>query len=264
MLLAIDIGNTTASAGLVRKTENGFETEKKISIPSDTGDESGSLSSLIAEALGVSGREIEGAVLCSVVPRLAGRLTEAVEILTGKSPLIITKDTIEGFSSSEADLVSVGRDRLVDAAYAAAILPCPILTVDMGTATTFNVIGEGRVFLGGMISCGLNTGLWALHAKTAQLPELLPEKTEALVGRVTKECMQSGAVFGQAAMIDGFAGRVERLLGREVSLVITGGWSEDVEGKVLHPHLYEPELMMKGLAYQYFLKKGLDGGKLIR
>jgi type III pantothenate kinase len=102
-----------------------------------------------------------------------------------------------------------------------------------------------------VIAAGLQTGLWALHARTAQLPELMPEPTDCLIGKNTKACMESGALYGQAAMIDGIVKRVEKTLGRPVSLVVTGGWSEEVHRKLTHSYLYEPELMLKGLAYQW-------------
>ena len=253
MIIAIDIGNTTASVGLVHKTEEGFSVLKHIYIPTGTEETGEELASLIADELGISGWEAEGVVMSSVVPALAEKLALAAETLTGRKPLIITRENARGLTFDGIDMTTIGHDRLVDAAYAAHILPLPLLTVDMGTATTFNVVGEGGVFLGGIIAVGAATGLWALHARTAQLPELKPEPTETLVGTNTKACMESGAVFGQASMIDGLAARVERLLGQEVSLAVTGGWSEFVHEKITHPHLYEPEMMLKGLAYQWEL-----------
>jgi type III pantothenate kinase len=79
----------------------------------------------------------------------------------------------------------------------------------------------------------------------------MPEPTDCLIGKNTKACMESGALYGQAAMIDGIVKRVEKTLGRPVSLVVTGGWSEEVHRKLTHSYLYEPELMLKGLAYQW-------------
>ena len=251
MIIAIDIGNTTASVGLIVKKGNAFSVLKRIYIPTNTEESGEDLASLIAEELGIVGFEAEGVVMSSVVPRLAEKLALAAETLTGRKPLMITRENAKGLIFKDIDMTTIGHDRLVDAAYAASIVPLPAVTVDMGTATTFNVVGEGGVFLGGVIAAGLQTGLWALHARTAQLPELMPEPTDCLIGKNTKACMESGALFGQAAMIDGIVERVEETLGRPVSLVVTGGWSEEVHKKLTHSYLYEPELMLKGLAYQW-------------
>ena len=255
MIIAIDIGNTTASVVLAVKKENEFSVLRHIYIPTGTEESAEELASLISEELGIAGWEAEGIVMSSVVPRLAEKLACAAETLTGRKPLVITRENAAGLIFKEIDMTTVGHDRLVDAAYAASILPLPAVTVDMGTATTFNVVGEGGVFLGGVIAAGLQTGLWALHARTAQLPELTPEPTDCLIGKNTKACMESGAVFGQAAMIDGLVSRIEETLGREVSLIVTGGWSEEVHKKLTHSHVYEPKLMLKGLAYQWEMLK---------
>ena len=127
--------------------------------------------------------------------------------------------------------------------------------MDLGTATTFNVIKEGAVFLGGVICPGMETGLRALSGHTAQLPMLELEDPGHVVGKDTAECMRSGAVYGAAALVDGIVRSIEEELGSPVSLVITGGGARYIDHLVRHAHDYDPDMILKGLAYLYTLNR---------
>ena len=101
----------------------------------------------------------------------------------------------------------------------------------------------------------METGLKALGAHTAQLPKLELQTPERVIGRNTEGCMLSGAVYGTAALLDGVVAAVERELGESVSFVITGGGAAYVDKLVNHPHSYDPDMILKGLAYLYRLNK---------
>ena len=161
---------------------------------------------------------------------------------------------------------AVGKDRLVDAAYAAANFPLPVITVDLGTATTFNVVDENRVFRGGVICPGLSTGLRALGERCAQLPQVHLGSPKSAIGTNTEKCMLSGSVMGTAVLIDGMVQRIEEELGRPATLVVTGGLAKYVTPLCRHALTYDPELLMKGLALLYRLNApqqhhGAGGGK---
>ena len=146
---------------------------------------------------------------------------------------------------------AVGKDRLVDAAYAAANFPLPVITVDLGTATTFNVVDENRVFRGGVICPGLSTGLRALGERCAQLPQVRLSSPKAAIGVNTESCMLSGSVLGTAVLLDGITQRIVEELGRPATLVVTGGLAKYVTPLCRHPLTYDPELLLKGLALLY-------------
>ena len=148
---------------------------------------------------------------------------------------------------------AVGKDRLVDAAYAAANFPLPVITVDLGTATTFNVVDKDRVFRGGVICPGLSTGLRALGERCAQLPQVHLGSPKKAIGTNTESCMLSGSVLGTAVLIDGMVQRIEEELGSPATLVVTGGLAKYVTPLCRHPLTYDPELLMKGLALLYQL-----------
>ena len=166
------------------------------------------------------------------------------------------KDTPEirtGLTMGVPDPHAVGKDRIVDAAYAAANFPLPVITVDLGTATTFNVVDENRVFRGGVICPGLSTGLRALGERCAQLPQVHLSSPKNAIGTNTESCMLSGSVLGTAVLLDGIAARIEEELGRPATLVVTGGLAKYVTPLCRHPLTYDPELLLKGLALLYQL-----------
>ncbi len=255
MILTIDIGNTTVSlCGVERDAEQSYHVA--FSARTDTLKDKGrdfyleAMRQIITEH-GLAPDCFEGAVLACVVPELLAPIRTAAAALIGKEPLLISADSELGFGADVKNIRQVGLDRLADAAWAAEHYPLPVVTVDMGTATTFNVIDREKIFLGGVIAAGLATGLNALSARASQLPELRLCTPEHIIGKDTAECMLSGAVMGAAAMIDGIVSGIEQELGEEVTLLITGGLSSFVVPLCRHSHIHEPELLPKGLALLY-------------
>lgn len=250
MILAIDIGNTTI--GLYGMEEEQVLFSAKIATDQEkSGAEYEGRIRRILEENGIIPRNLEGVAVSSVVPSLNGLIEDCIRNLTGRGGVWITVKAHTGLSMDVYQPERVGIDRIVDAAWAAAHYPLPVVTVDMGTATTFNVIDEGNIFLGGVIAPGVDTGLRALSSRAAQLPVIDLNAPERVIGKDTAQCMRSGAVIGAAAMIDGLTERIEAELGRAVTLVITGGMASYVEKLCLHPHSYEPDLLAKGLAMLY-------------
>lgn len=117
----------------------------------------------------------------------------------------------------------VGADIVADAVAALESFQAPIITIDMGTATTIGVISEGRTYEGGMLLPGVNVSLEALSRRAAQLPAISLQAPKSLIGKSTEDCMRSGIVYGTASMLDGIIDRIrEEFHGKEVSIVATG------------------------------------------
>ena len=255
MILTVDIGNTTVTlCGVKRSLEQNYHVT--FSAKMDTLKDKGF--GFYLEAMhqklienGMFPNCFEGAVLACVVPDLLDPIRTAIGVLIKKEPLLISADSKLGFSADVKNIRQVGLDRLADAAWAAENYPLPIVTVDMGTATTFNVIDKKKIFRGGVIAAGLETCLNALSAKASQLPEIRLCTPEHIIGKDTTECMLSGAVMGTAAMIDGIVFGIEQELGEEVTLLITGGLASFVAPLCRHQLIYDPELLPKGLALLY-------------
>lgn len=255
MILTIDIGNTNVSLACVSildeevasvdfcaklKTERSWGTEEY---------RPGFREYLLTNHLTAS--MLEGAVVSSVVPTVMEAMCENIREQLDMEPMVITADCDLGMTLDVLEPYKVGRDRLVDSAWAAAQYPLPVVTADLGTATTFNVITEGPVFRGGVIAAGLETGLKALASRTAQLPAIELRLPEKIIGRDTASCMLSGAIAGTAGIVDGITADIEAELGQPVTLVITGGGSRYVDALVRHPHVYDENLILKGMAYLY-------------
>lgn len=268
MILAVDIGNTTVCVcGLKKKGPEGLEAVFCTRLSTVRGKSAEEYGAELRQALreaSVSCHEISGAVVSSVVPCLNEPIHQCILSVLDREPVWITHRSRTGLVMDVPEPQRVGIDRIVDAAWAAAHCPLPAVTVDMGTATTFNVIDEGGVFRGGVISVGMATGLRALAAGTAQLPELRLEAAGDVIGRNTVECMRSGSVIGAAAMIDGLVARIERQLGAPVTLILTGGMARYAEPFIVHPHTYDPHLLAKGLMLLYEWNAEPEGGRAAR
>lgn len=255
MILTVDIGNTTVSLCGLTKLD-GADYGLVFSAKLDTvrtkseGEYRAELSGLLRRK-GVRPGSVAGVALSSVVPCLDAPIGACIRALTGCKPVRITAGSKTGLTIDVKEPEKVGLDRIVDAAWAAARYPLPAVTVDMGTATTFNVIDEGGVFRGGIIAPGLDTGLRALSARAAQLPEISLRTPDHVIGRDTEECMCSGSVVGAAAMIDGITARVEKELGKPVSLIVTGELARYVTPLCAHALTYDPDLLAKGLMLLY-------------
>lgn len=255
MILAIDIGNTTVCFGGIERNGKGdYSVRFSAKLATDPRLDAGAYLERIASLLsenGICPDSFSGAVISSVVPALSGIMRGCARTLTGKEPVIITHQSDLGISIPLPEPEKLGRDRLVDAAWAAARYPLPAVTVDMGTATTFSVVDENREFSGGLICPGVATGLNALTEKAVQLAPVALETPDFLIGRDTAQCLRAGAVAGSAAMVDGLVSRIEEQLGKPATLLITGGMARVVEPLCRHPHIYDPDMLLKGLALLY-------------
>ena len=246
MILAIDIGNTTVALGGIRDGRVCFVAHMDTVRTRTAAEYRAEMEKVFSHRRHPEKPiRFEGAVLTSVVPQITGALAECARHYTGKKPVIVSPDIRTGLTMGVPDPHAVGKDRLVDAAYAAANFPLPVVTVDLGTATTFNVIDENKVFRGGVICPGLSTGLRALGERCAQLPQVHLSSPKSAIGVDTEKCMLSGSVLGAAVLLDGITQRIEEELGRPATLVVTGGLAKYVIPLCRHPLTYDPELLLR-------------------
>lgn len=246
MVIVIDIGNTNVKIV-------GMEGEQTVftgKVPTERTYSAEDYAALLAPVLKHAG-DCRDSVISSVVPPVTASVGEALTALLGKAPMVISQETDFGLTVALPNPEKVGRDRLVDAAWAAEHLPLPAVTADLGTATTLNVILPGKIFAGGVICTGIETGLMALAQRAAQLPQLEVRTLEHVIGKNTEEAMLSGAIAGTAGMLDGLVSQIEEEIGSPVTLAITGGGGKYVSPLVRHPHLFDPELTLKGLVLVY-------------
>ena len=204
MILAIDIGNTTVALGGIKDGRVCFVAHMDTVRTRTAAEYRAEMEKVFSHRRHPERPvRFEGAVLTSVVPQITGALAECARHYTGKKPVIVSPEIRTGLTMGVPDPHAVGKDRIVDAAYAAANFPLPVITVDLGTATTFNVVDENRVFRGGVICPGLSTGLRALGERCAQLPQVHLSSPKNAIGTNTESCMLSGSVLGTAVLLDG-------------------------------------------------------------
>lgn len=250
MILCIDIGNTNLSIGGYEGSTLRFQgrcgTDRK-----KTSEEYALLMQGILSLHGVSAAEITGGVLSSVVPSLRQVVRDGMELLTGRKFLLVSSGVKTGLNIRTDIPGQLGSDLVADAVAALAKYPRPIAIFDMGTATTLSVLDRRGSYLGGMIMPGLRISVDALADGAAQLPSIPLTAPVRVIGQNTVECMQAGAIFGHAAMLDGLVARVEAELGEPVTAVATGGLA-----RVILPHCtraitLDETLQLEGLRLIY-------------
>lgn len=250
MILCIDIGNTNITFGGYEGQALRFQgrcgTDRR-----KTEEEYALLIEGILRLHGVAAAEITGGILSSVVPSLRAVVRQAMELLTGKRFLVVSSGVKTGLNIRTDIPGQLGTDLVADAVGAIAKYPKPIVFFDMGTATTLSVIDKRGSYLGGMIVSGLRTSVEALAEQAAQLPAIPLSAPSRVIGQNTVECMQSGAVYGHAAMLDGLVARIEAELGEPVTAVATGGLAPVIQPYCTREIILDETLQLDGLRLIY-------------
>jgi type III pantothenate kinase len=245
MLLAIDVGNSTTEFGIYEA--NKILLRWRIITRNRTGDEL----CLIVTSHCLSGHvalpDKGDCVICSVVPPLTQGFTDMVMKLFGKEPLIVDSSLDTGLRILYRDPLSVGSDRLATAVGAVERFGRPIIVVDMGTATTFDIVSDSGDYLGGAIAPGVGTAAEELFRRAARLPRVELKKPQSVIGQSTEESLQAGIVFGAAALIDGILVRIFEELGTRPPVVATGGYASLIAPQCTHITNVEDALVLDGL-----------------
>jgi type III pantothenate kinase len=247
MILAVDIGNTQTVLGLISSA--GLDGRWRVSTDASlTADE---IRVKIGGLLSLDGRtwaEIERVVVSSVVPALTLAYEELASRATGVEPLVVGPGVKTGLAIAYDNPHEVGADRIVNAVAAIAAFGAPVIVVDFGTATTFDVVDESGAYLGGAIAAGVETSAEALFRRAARLSAVDLEPPARVIGRNTRESTQAGLLFGEAAMVDGLVRRMWIELGAECVVVATGGLAERMAPLCETIREVDPDLTLKGLA----------------
>jgi type III pantothenate kinase len=250
MILAIDMGNTNIVIGGI-DTKRTYFTERITTNHVKTALEYAINIKNILEIHNIDKTQIEGAIMSSVVPPLNPILSSAVKKILGYHPKQVGSGMKTGMNILMDNPKTVGSDMIVDAVAAIHDYPCPIIVIDMGTATTLSVIDKKGNYIGGIIHPGLRVSLDSLSSKTAQLPSISLDIPDKVIGKNTIDCMRSGIMYGSAGMIDGIIEHMEEELGESATIVATGGLSRFVVPLCHHKIHYDAELLLKGLLILY-------------
>lgn len=250
MIIAIDVGNTNIVFGCL-DDEHIYFISRISTDRFRTSDEYAVLFKSILEMNHAELGKIDGGIISSVVPALSGVLRDAVEKITGHRSLVVGSGVKTGLNILIDNPAQLGSDLVVDAVAAIAEYPKPILVFDMGTATTLSVVDKNGNYIGGMIIPGVTLALEALSRGTSQLPHIRLEAPRRVIGTNTIDCMKSGIVYGNAAILDGTITRIEEELGESATVVATGGLAAIIVPHCKQKIICDENLMLKGLRILY-------------
>ena len=241
MILLFDIGNTHTHLGLA----NGTRVLRQANIPTAswfTGTAADLVKKFTSHAI------VEGAALCSVVPRVTPVVQRAAKRFWKVDCLSLTPQTIRGVGIDYPKPETIGPDRLANAVAARHHFGAPAVVVDFGTAVTFDVVNRADDYVGGIITPGLSAMTSYLHEKTALLPAIQIRETEAVIGKSTSEAMLIGAIHGYRGLVRELIGELKRELNcRRLPVIATGGYAKLIAAKLPEITAVAPMLTLEGL-----------------
>lgn len=250
MILALDVGNTNIVVGCL-DDENVFFECRLSTDKNKTEAEYAVIFKNLIDIYDVDLNKISGAIISSVVPPITNVLKNAVFTVTGCEPVEVDIKMNHGLIINTKNPEELGNDLIVAAVAGLDKFKPPLVIFDMGTATTISVIDSDGVFRGVSILPGVKTAMYALFDNASQLPAIKIEAPKSVIGTNTIECMQSGAVYGNASMMDGMIDRIEKELGEKTTVLATGGLARFLIPHCTHKIEYDENMMLKGLQILY-------------
>jgi len=241
MILLLDIGNTHSHIGLADRRR--VLTQINILTREWFG---GVVPAAVEKFIGAN--RIEGAVLCSVVPRATPVVRQTVRALWRLDVLELTPATVCGVGIDYPKPGSIGPDRLANAVAAQSRFGAPVVVVDFGTAVTFDVVNAAGDYVGGIIAPGLAAMTEYLHEKTALLPKIKIREIKSAIGKSTEQAMLVGAVHGYRGLVRELIRELKRELGaNKLPVVATGGYAKLIAAKLPEITAVAPDLTLEGL-----------------
>ncbi|MGI9666265.1 MAG: type III pantothenate kinase [Acidimicrobiia bacterium] len=246
MLLTIDIGNTQVALGMFDGRE--LIGHWRISTdPTATSDELRLQVSGILAADGFGQSDIKGLCVSSVVPAMTTTVRDVAPHVVSGSAVVVEPGVRTGLSIEIDNPREVGADRIVNSVAAKAKYDTPVVVVDFGTSTNFDVVGPNGAYLGGAIAPGLEIATNALVSGTAALRRVEFSPPRSVIGKGTVEAIQSGAIYGHAGLVDGIMERIAADLGGDVTRVATGGLASTIVPHCTSVDTIDPYLTLEGL-----------------
>jgi type III pantothenate kinase len=254
MLLVVDIGNTNITFGVFEGEELRATWRMATSV-NQMADEYAALLLNLLHYQGLNPSDIEEIALCCVVPPLLGTIEELFQRYFHISPLVVGPGVKTGVRIRFDNPKEVGPDRIANAAAAHHLYSGPTIVIDVGTATTFDVVSSEGDWMGGAIATGIGTAAEALFARTAALPRVELVHPQQAIGTNTIAAMQSGIVFGYVGLIEGMVARIQQELGEKATVVATGGYATLMAKETAVIAVVNPDITLIGLRLIYQMNK---------
>lgn len=257
MIFCIDIGNTNIKYG-VYDNDKLVDSFRVASKKNSTADEYGIVVRDLLENFKLSKKQIEGVIMSSVIPQLNYTMEHMCEYYLGRKPIMVGPGIKTGINILVDNPREVGADRIVNSVSAFKKYggKKPIVCIDFGTATTFNVISKKGDFIGGVISPGIKSSLDSLVNGTAKLPNIELELTGSCICKNTITNMQAGLLYGFSGLVERIVKMVDSELGEKTLVVATGGLSAIISKATDEIDVIDRTLTLDGLKTLYDINKG--------
>ena len=251
MFFAIDVGNTNIKIGIF-DGKNLITTFRMNSQIVHTTDEYGLMLKQIPEVQGIDLTKIEGAIISSVVPKVMESLHNAIVKYFGIKPIIVGPGIKTGIKLTSSNPKEVGADRLVDVVSGYEKYGGPLLVIDFGTATTYNLVTADGSFSVGITAPGMKISAKALWEDAAKLPEIEIKKPSSILATETVTSMQAGLIYGQIGATKYIIEQVKKEMGYDnLKVVATGGMGSIISPEVEEIDYYDINLTIDGLRILY-------------
>lgn len=257
MLLAIDAGNTNITIGAFDGEDIVASFRMTTKTPR-TSDEFGVMITGMLNNKNIAVKDIDAVIVACVVPNIIYSLSSAIVKYIDKTPMVVSPGIKTGIKLACENPKEVGADRIVDCAAAYTLYGGPVIVIDYGTATTYDVVTEDGSFIAGITSPGILSSARSLWGETAKLPEIEIEKPSSILAKNTITSMQAGLVYGQIGQTEYIVNQIKKELGnRNITVVATGGLGRMISEETKCIDKYDPNLTLEGLniIYQKNIKK---------
>jgi len=251
LLLAVDVGNTNTVFAVYRDREP-LGQWRVSTVRDRTGDEYAVTLSQLMALDQIDHRDVGAVVIASVVPQALFALKQMCAHIFDCTPKIVRENLGVAMPITIDNPHEVGADRLVNAVAAHRRYGGPLIVVDFGTATTFDIVDSNGRYCGGVIATGINLSLEALHRAAAKLPRIAVERPDRVIGGSTVTAMQSGVFFGYLSMIEGMVKRIREEFGEEMTVIATGGLGALFADATEAIDRYDRDLTMAGLVELFY------------
>ena len=226
-IIAVDIGNTETTVGIGSK--DNWDSYRFTTRDTNTPDELLALFNSTFQIKSEVKKDIEGAIICSVVPQATNSFSEAIRKYLNLEPVIVGPGIKTGLKVNIDNPKELGPDRIANSVAGYLITETDTVVIDLGTATTFDVVNKNMEYLGGSIAPGIKISLDALTLKTASLKSVELDTPNKVIGKNTYEAIQSGLIMGHASMIDSMVEKIILEIDIEPKIILTGGLSKVVQ-----------------------------------
>ena len=250
-IVAIDVGNSETTVGVGNNLS--WKSYRYTTRKTITSDELFMMFKTTIDPESINDENLDGSIICSVVPQITDSVIEATKRFTSKTVKNVGPGIKTGLKVNIDNPKELGPDRIANSVGGFKVAKKTVVIIDLGTATTFDIVNNKKEYLGGSIAPGIKISLEALTSKTSSLKSVEISNPKSVIGKNTYEAIQSGLILGHASMIDSMLEKIILEIDSEPKIIITGGLGEIIQPILNIQTIYSKDLTLNGLEEIYFL-----------